>query len=289
MATAGVCVAWPSSASPLAHDSSRGAATGQVTGTCEAPLPIDPTRSIDSAEDRERLWRSAAALHLRQPAVTMRSGHERDAAGVASPEIDGVLDEMLRGPGGRVRRWTQAPELVVLMSVMDYQSDAHAEYRATSENLTDEDAGGLIADLQEALALLTGDTFPEFAAVRRESVPAGTKASVMRAGQIVVGRYRGVRDQLDTIGLGARFGRGSGTIGGGTIVLDSDYDRASGMRRLLRTHELGHALGYNHVESRISIMNPRIGSEPTEFDRRAARMAFQRAPFVSAAAPCPEP
>jgi predicted Zn-dependent protease len=48
------------------------------------------------------------------------------------------------------------------------------------------------------------------------------------------------------------------------------------MRRLLRIHELGHALGYNHVKSRRSIMNPTLGSEPTDFDRRAAMVAFRR-------------
>ena len=40
-------------------------------------------------------------------------------------------------------------------------------------------------------------------------------------------------------------------------------------------HELGHALGYNHVHSRASIMNPQIGSEPTDIDRAVARVAFQ--------------
>jgi hypothetical protein len=101
----------------------------------------------------------------------------------------------------------------------------------------------------------------------------------MRPGQIVVGRYRGVKDRLNTIGVGGRL-RSSGAIKGGTIFLDEDYDRTSSKRGLLRTHELGHALGYDHVESRPSIMNSRIGAEVTEFDRRAALVAFResRAP-----------
>ena len=49
-------------------------------------------------------------------------------------------------------------------------------------------------------------------------------------------------------------------------------------RRLLRIHELGHALGYLHVTSRTSIMNPSIGPEPTDFDRAASKIAFQRLP-----------
>ena len=40
---------------------------------------------------------------------------------------------------------------------------------------------------------------------------------------------------------------------------------------MIRTHELGHALGYNHVESRPSIMNPRAGGGFTDFDREALR------------------
>ena len=61
-------------------------------------------------------------------------------------------------------------------------------------------------------------------------------------------------------------------------LLDADYDEASESRRLLRTHELGHALGYNHVTARVSIMNPAIGPEPTLFDRQGAIIAFQRPP-----------
>ena len=104
--------------------------------------------------------------------------------------------------------------------------------------------------------------------------PAGTMVSVMRSGQIVVGRYRGVRDQLKTIGVGGRSRRGR-SITGGTVFLDDDYDRTSSKRALLRTHELGHALGYDHIVSRPSIMNPRIGAAITAFDRRAALVAFR--------------
>jgi len=46
----------------------------------------------------------------------------------------------------------------------------------------------------------------------------------------------------------------------------------------LRIHELGHALGYQHVTARPSIMNASIGPEPTDFDRAGATIAFQRLP-----------
>jgi hypothetical protein len=105
----------------------------------------------------------------------------------------------------------------------------------------------------------------------------------MRPGQIVVARYSGVRDQLATIGFGGRSTRGT-TIHAGSIILDRDFDQTNETRRLLRMHELGHALGYDHVLSRPSIMNPKIGPQPTAFDRAAVRVAFQG--FQPAAASC---
>ena len=62
------------------------------------------------------------------------------------------------------------------------------------------------------------------------------------------------------------------------MYLDREFDQSDARRRLLRIHELGHALGYLHVRSRTSIMNPSIGPEPTTFDRQASIIAFQRVP-----------
>jgi phage baseplate assembly protein gpV len=194
------------------------------------------------------------------------------------------LEEALRGVAGRATRWAEAPALLVLTSVMEYEGGTRAEYQATADQLSVEETQALIADLTAALALLTGNTFTAFAAIRLESPAAGTMASVMRPGQIVVGRYRGVRDQLKTIGVGGRV-RSRGAIKAGTVILDADYDRTNSRRTLLRTHELGHALGYDHVESRPSIMNPRIGAEVTEYDRRAALVAFREEPALPESCP----
>ncbi len=62
-------------------------------------------------------------------------------------------------------------------------------------------------------------------------------------------------------------------------MLDRDFDRsASEFKRSLRAHELGHALGYQHVTGRTSVMNSQGRTEPNDFDRAAARIAFQRPP-----------
>jgi hypothetical protein len=188
-----------------------------------------------------------------------------------------ALDEMLRGSRTAPLRWDRAPELVVLMPVLQYEQGRGTEYRATVERLSDQEATQLEADLSRALAVLTDNTFEGFSTVRRESVAAGEVVNVMRPGQIVVARYDGVRDQLATIGFGGRSTRGS-IIRAGSIILDNDFDRDNETRGLLRMHELGHALGYNHVLSRSSIMNPKIGPSPTDFDRTAARIAFHGFP-----------
>jgi hypothetical protein len=221
-----------------------------------------------------------------QQALRTAGSHSADAGSGLFDEHQNdryALDEMLRGTHGAALRWDQVPELVVLMPVMQYEKSQGTNYRATAERLTEEEADEIVADLSRALAVLTDNAFQTFAAVHRQTVAAGELVNVMRPGQIVVARYNGVRDQLATIGFGGRSTRGS-TIRAGSIILDSDFDRTSGARRLLRIHELGHALGYNHVQSRSSIMNPKIGSEVTSFDRSAARIAFQS--FQAAASSC---
>jgi hypothetical protein len=63
-------------------------------------------------------------------------------------------------------------------------------------------------------------------------------------------------------------------------MLDRAFDTsASPYRRSLRIHELGHALGYNHVTARDSVMNAHGRSEPNAADRDASRLAFMRPPL----------
>lgn len=185
-----------------------------------------------------------------------------------------TIDEMLLDPSGRRERWTSAPGLVVLTSVMAYQPGASETYVATSEPLDTADTDSLVADLMFGLRRLTNDTFVQFASIQYESPHPGASVAIVRPNQIVVGRFQGVRELAHTIGFGGRKARRDGSIVGGTIVLDSVFDRTNPRRRLLRTHELGHALGYNHVHSRISIMNPKVGPEVNDVDRQIAELAF---------------
>lgn len=189
-----------------------------------------------------------------------------------------AFDEMFRGTG-QLQRWTSAPALVVLGSVMQYHGTAEDEYHATSTQLTDDEVALLIDHLTEGLSLLTGRRFTSFSSVVVERPASGVPASTLRTGAIVVGRYRGMLASANTIGLGRWATAGDNPqITGGAIYLEQSFDRAEESRRLLRIHELGHALGYLHVTKRTSIMNPAIGPAPTEFDRSAAVIAFERMP-----------
>ena len=187
---------------------------------------------------------------------------------------------MFRGSTGRLQRWTTAPSLVVITTAMNYTAGFgdQENFHATSEQLTEAETTVLIDQLTEALALLTGNTFTAFASIERESYSSGDKVNSLRLGKIVIGRYNGIQGLLNTIGFGRWAVGASGEIVGGSIYLDRDYDVSNESRRLLRTHELGHALGYSHVTARQSIMNPAIGPEPTVFDRQGAIIAFQRPP-----------
>lgn len=200
---------------------------------------------------------------------------DSSAAAEARGSETRALEEMLGDPHRQVQRWLRAPELKVLVSVMEYRGDSQTRHVATAEQLTETEIAELVGDLTDGLGVLTANAFEQFPVVTREILGAGETASIARTNQIVVGRFRGLRQSTKTLGFGGRRARSDGSITAGAIMLDDEFDRTSGRRRLLRTHELGHALGYNHVRSTTSIMNPGIGVEPNAFDRQAALIAFR--------------
>jgi hypothetical protein len=192
----------------------------------------------------------------------------------SSYDLD-AFNQMFRTLNSRLARWTTRPSLVVLGTVMDYRGTGET-YEATGESLTDDEVSLMISHLTEGLAFLTGSTYQLFASVNVERPTAGTRVNPFRTGTIVVGRYKGIVTFARTIGYGQWSETADGSIAGGAMFLDREFDRDDSRRRLLRVHELGHALGYQHVDIRPSIMNPSIGPEPNDFDRAGALIAFQR-------------
>jgi hypothetical protein len=221
---------------------------------------------------------SGGSIVERQRTVRIpASDTSREALIPASFDL-AAFDEMLRGAGS-LQRWTAAPARVILGKEMQFDNMVSDDvYHAAAESLSEVEIDLLAAHLTEGLALLTANTFTSFASIEIEYPATGARVNTLRPGHIVAGRYRGVQTLASTIGFGRWTISDASEVISGAIFLDRNFDRSSDRRRLLRIHELGHALGYRHVKTRTSIMNPAIGPEPTEFDRQAAAISFQRPP-----------
>jgi hypothetical protein len=189
-----------------------------------------------------------------------------------------AFDELARTSNARLQRWTTRPSLVIVASVMAFKADTHDGFTANGEKMTDLEVSGLTSYVTEGLSIWSGGGFTSFASTTVERPLGGDAVSVKRPGKIVVGRYTGMDTSDGTIGFTTWLEASDGTVTGGSIFLDEAFDRDDNRRRLLRIHELGHAMGYQHVTTLKSIMNPIIGPDVTEFDRSAATIAFQRPP-----------
>lgn len=257
---------------PASHVSVQIGRERAVTTDAEGHFQVD----MDGASSHTAVFASAATVERR---TTLRnSSDDRVRVSLIPSSFDlPAFDEMFRASESGLQRWTSAPRLVIVASVMSY-NDTSTDFPATPEQLSDDEVTTMAAQLREGLALLTGGTYTSFAAVSVERPAAGERVSAQRAGTIVVGRYTGVVTFAQTIGFGQWAVESDGSVTAGALYLDRDFDRNDSRRRLLRIHELGHALGYQHVTSRPSIMNPSIGPEPSDFDRAGAVIAFQRPP-----------
>lgn len=256
-----------------------GAATGGVSvqvGTKNATADATGYFRVDvSGPGTHALRVRGTSIVDRETAITGPTGEPARVSLIpASFDLES-FDQMFR-PSGPLQRWTTRPTLVVLASVMTYAAGIREEYSATSEQMSEEEVSQMVAHLTEGLGVWTGGTFTNFAAVEIERPAAGARASVSRPGKIVVGRYNGIVTLVNTIGYGQWALAGDGSVAAGAMFLDRDFDKNDGRRRLLRIHELGHALGQMHVLNRTSVMNPAIGPDVTDFDRASGLIAFQR-------------
>ena len=190
-----------------------------------------------------------------------------------------AFDQMFRATGGRLQRWTHAPGLVIVGAELVFASTTDSVSTATSQRLSDADIQALRADLTSGLPPLTGNAYTSFASVTTDAAPAGSPVAMQREGMIVVARYRGLSAATGYTGFGRWANLADGTVTAGVILYDAGFDSTPNpLTRIVRLHEMGHALGYTHVTARQSVMNPAPIVDPNDFDRDAARIAFQRAP-----------
>jgi hypothetical protein len=241
-------------------------ATGTFSVTAGSPADVLPvTLSSPMTVERRTLLRGhaeASTLTLIPSSLDLRS-----------------FDEMLRSRGA-LHRWVAAPRLVVQRRVLAFTNTTATSYTATADVMSEAEAQALVADLRWALPQLTGEAFADFAAVEIETAAEGEAVSITRGGAIVVARYRGLQGVVNAWGYGRWAWNGAGEVLVGSVMLDLDFEQSnSPHRRSLRAHELGHALGYDHVSASTSVMHIAARVEPTAFDRDATKIAFRRAPL----------
>jgi hypothetical protein len=191
-----------------------------------------------------------------------------------------AFNTMFRGNGGVLHRYTAAPSIVVIRRTLRFSTLNDLVYTATGDEMSDGEIDGLVTDLTWALDQLSAHAFNAFASVQIESPGDGQAVTVSRSGLITVARYEGLTAGSAYWGYTRWSWNGAGQVVSGIMMLDRDFERsASPYHRSLRSHELGHALGYNHLASPASVMNSDARTEPTAFDRDGARLAFERPPL----------
>lgn len=188
-----------------------------------------------------------------------------------------AFDEMFRVP--HLLRWTSAPPLRIEARTLQFTNINMTTGVGTADSMSSDEVGALTGDLGWALPQLTGGTFAEFASVGSQTSAEGFTVPLLNSGVITVARVAGLTQGSNFWGYSRWQFRSDGTVIAGLVMLDRDFERSgSAFRRSLRAHELGHALGYNHVTLRTSVMNSNARTEPNSFDLDACRVAFQRPP-----------
>lgn len=188
-----------------------------------------------------------------------------------------AFDELLRVT--RLQRWTSAPPLRVQTRTLQFTGVNQSDAVALDDVMSGDERVSLEEDLTWALPQLTGNRFSAFAGITRETIEVDARMQVLNTGMITVARYAGLTAGSGFWGYSRWQFRTDGTIIGGTIMLDRDFDRSGSIyKRSLRAHELGHALGYTHVSALQSVMNASAVTEPNTFDRQATQIAFLRPP-----------
>jgi len=253
-----------------------------------AAVRVDGLGETTSAADGKFALSAPETVATRIVTISSGSTVER-SAWLSTPGAAGTLplmpatidltafNEMFRGNLSTLRRWTTAPKLLIQRNTLAFTNVTDLLYTATSSSMSDSAVNVIASDLTWALPQLTGNTFNAFATQGTEDATEGDRISVVRTGTIHVARYRGLTIATGFAGYGRWSWNGSGEIVMGTVMLDENVELSDSFyRRALHAHEMGHALGYNHVTARSSVMNTSAQIEPNTFDRDGARIAFLR-------------
>ena len=243
--------------------------------------PTDATGAFqlittDTSPEARRLIFTGANVVERRTAVRVPGANVLISLIAAAFDL-AAFDEMFRAP--ELTRWTSAPALVIERRVVQFTDAEMLGGTTLDDMMSPAEADSVLADLNRALAPMTGRAFREFSSVRIDVSAARSVVDLWSDGVITVSWVAGLQAATGSWGYGRWSSRGDGTVTAGLLLLDSGFQRSgSPYVRSLRVHELGHALGYRHVTAALSVMNATALLEPTAFDRDATRIAFDRQP-----------
>jgi len=226
---------------------------------------------------------ATVSLRLRHPAFVERETSVRvpddrpvELSLIPSTHNLAAFEEFSPRAAG-LQRWTRNPRLQLLTHAVDYSGGTlgFREFPVINRPISRTQLDCLATGLGAELAPLTGGHLgwtsvdigevEPGARVRTDETPEGTIVVLMSV-------------SLGTAGRGTAYlGTEPFVLTRGAVWLTTDVDFC--LTSLLYRHELGHALGYQHVTRTPSIMSPGgLPAGPTDFDRNSIAILFQRRP-----------
>lgn len=248
-------------------------------------VSIDGAAPVQSGDGGAFLANAQAGTHAlslgRSEFITRQTHAVLPAADLVLSLMPASVDvpafEQFSPRAAGLRRWTSSPSLVVLTNEVDYVNGA-TRFRVTDHVVPADAFACMRGGLASAINEMSGGALV-FTSVTSYSPPVESSLDVMAMpeGTIVAMAAR----DLGANGRGIAYEsskpdvlvRGVVWINGDVLPLCSST--ADGVY----AHELGHALGYQHVTLEPSIMGG-IGPTrtPTTFDRQAIAWIYQRPP-----------
>ena len=249
----------------------------QPDGGAAVSSDADGYFSLPSSSSLYRLTLTGPEFVTRETAVTA-SATQTTVSLIPNRFDLSSFNEMF-SRASALHRWLQPPRLVVERAVLTLTSVNDDTFLARDEQLSASEVSDLIDDLRWGLPQMTGNSFADFSAIDLQTSASGSMVNVKRTGAVFVARYEGLQDATTYWGYGRWAWDGRDAIVAGIMFLDRAFEQSgSPFRRSLRSHELGHALGYSHVTLRASVMNTSGRVTPNQFDREATLIAFKRPP-----------
>ena len=249
----------------------------QPDGGAAVSSDADGYFSLPSSSSLYRLTLTGPEFVTRETAVTA-SATQTTVSLIPNRFDLSSFNEMF-SRASALHRWLQPPRLVVERAVLTLTSVNDDTFLARDEQLSASEVSDLIDDLRWGLPQMTGNSFADFSAIDLQTSASGSMVNVKRTGAVFVARYEGLQDATTYWGYGRWAWDERDAIVAGIMFLDRAFEQSgSPFRRSLRSHELGHALGYSHVTLRASVMNSSGRVTPNQFDREATLIAFKRPP-----------